>query len=243
MHGLILAAGRGSRLKKLTSQKPKSFNKYNGKRFIDLIINNFKDSNIKKINIVVGYKKSLFKQLKYKKLFNQKWNKTSIFYSLYCARKILCKNTCLISYSDIIYKKDALKLLKNQKGNIVILNNVNWKKIWTKRFKKPLKDLESFNYISKKKTKYLTNIGEKPKNMKSIKGQFSGIFKITPSGWKTIIKFIKNEKININKLDMTTFFSKFVRKYKNMITIADYKQMWFEVDTLNDFKILNLKNK
>ena len=243
MHGLILAAGRGSRLKKLTSQKPKSFNKYNGKRFIDLIINNLIDNNIKKINIVVGYKKSLFKQFKYKKLFNQKWNKTNIFYSLYCARKILCKNTCLISYSDIIYKKDALKLLKNQKGNIVILNNVNWKKTWTKRFKKPLKDLESFNYISKKKTKYLTNIGEKPKNIKLIKGQFSGIFKITPSGWKTIIKFIKNEKININKLDITTFFSKFVRKYKNMITIADYKQMWFEVDTLNDFKILNSKNK
>ena len=32
MQGLILAAGRGSRLKQLTQKKPKPFNKYKDKR-------------------------------------------------------------------------------------------------------------------------------------------------------------------------------------------------------------------
>ena len=243
MHGIILAAGRGSRLKKLTFSKPKTFNKFRGKRYIDIILNNFDQNNINKVNIVVGYKKNFFDEFRFKKILNDKWKNTSIFFSLYCARKILSKNTCLVSYSDIIYKKKALEILKKTRGDIVILNNKNLKKTWKKRFKKPLMDLETFNYSKKNNSKYLNNIGEKPKSLNTIQGQFAGIFKITPIGWKKILEFIKKENININKLDITSFFSKFVRKYKNMIKIVDYDQMWFEVDTIKDFKVLNQEKK
>ena len=41
--GIILAAGRGSRLGHLTKNKPKSFNKTNNKRYIDIVIDNFKE--------------------------------------------------------------------------------------------------------------------------------------------------------------------------------------------------------
>ena len=71
------------------------------------------------------------------------WSSTSIFASLQCATKILKKNTCIISYADILYKQNAIKLLKQAKGDIVILNNTNWRKTWKKRFKTPLSDLES----------------------------------------------------------------------------------------------------
>ena len=57
MQGIILAAGRGSRLGHLTEKKPKSFNKSGKKRNIDTIIDNYIKNNIKKINIIVGYKK------------------------------------------------------------------------------------------------------------------------------------------------------------------------------------------
>ena len=241
MQGLILAAGRGSRLKQLTQKKPKSFNKYKDKRYIDIIINNFITNKIHKINIVVGYKKHFFQDIKCKKILNSRWQKTSIFFSLYCARKILSHNTCLVSYSDIIYKERALKILKRKKGDIVFLNNTNWKKTWKKRFKNPLRDLENFEYVKTKKGNFLTKIGGRPKSITSIKGQFSGLLKITPDGWKKVLGFIKKEKININKLDITSFFSKFVKKYQRVIKIVDYKDMWFEVDTVEDFKILNSK--
>ena len=38
IQGIILAAGRGSRLGHLTDNKPKSFNKTGDKRYIDIII-------------------------------------------------------------------------------------------------------------------------------------------------------------------------------------------------------------
>ena len=47
------------------------------------------------------------------------------------------------------------------KGDICILSNNNWKKLWNKRFKNPLSDLESFK-IKKNK---LIDIGRKVKSM------------------------------------------------------------------------------
>ena len=41
MKGIILAAGRGSRLKKLTNNKPKCLVKFKGQTLLDGIINNF----------------------------------------------------------------------------------------------------------------------------------------------------------------------------------------------------------
>lgn len=236
MHAIILAAGRGSRLKHLTEKKPKSFIKFRKKRYIDIIIDNFYKNNIRNINIIVGYKKNLFKNFKNNKIYNSKWKSTNILYSLNKANKILNSQTCLISYSDIIYHSDAIKLLIEEEGDIVILNNLNWRATWKLRFKEPLNDLENFSYVLKDKTKFLTNIGGRAKKISSIKGQFAGLFKITPIGWKIIADFIKLNKINIDNIDITSFFSKFLKEKKNIIKVVDYSKHWFEIDSLEDMK-------
>lgn len=246
IQGIILAAGRGSRLGHLTDKKPKPFNKSGKRRYIDIVIDNFIKNNIKKINIVVGYKKNLFKKFTHKKIYNIKWQSSNIFYSLSRAKKILKSNTCIISYADIIYDKEAIKLLIKERGDIVILNNTNWKKIWKLRFKNPLDDLENFNYSKINKGKYLTKIGGKPKSISSVKGQFAGLFKISPRGWKIISEFIKINKIDIINLDITSFFSELLKKNKKIIRVVNYKKSWFEIDTLRDFekyKIYKLKNE
>ena len=236
LQGIILAAGRGSRLGYLTEKKPKSFNKSGDKRYIDIIINNFIKNNINKINIVVGYKKHLFKNFPYKKIINKEWKSSNIFFSLNKANKVLQSNTCIISYADIIYDQEAISLLAKAKGDIVILNNVNWKKIWKLRFKNPLNDLENFDYFKSSNTRYLKKIGGKPQSLSNIKGQFAGLFKISPKGWKIISKFIKINKIDIIKLDITSFFSQFLKKNKKVISVVNYKKSWFEIDTLSDYK-------
>ena len=70
--------------------------------------------------------------------------------------------TCIISYSDIIYDKTAIKLLLKAKGDIVILNNIHWRKIWKLRFKNPLNDLEKILVIKKpKKANIYLKLAEK----------------------------------------------------------------------------------
>ena len=81
--------------------------------------------------------------------------------------------------------------------------------------------MESFNY-SNTKENYLTEIGSKVKNISKI-----------------IIKFIKKEKLNINDLDITSFFSKFIKKNDRVIKVVHYNNLWFEIDTINDFRLIN----
>ena len=67
MIGIILAAGRGSRMGNYTLNKPKSFIVYKKKKLIDHILQNFKKNGINKIYIITGYKKNYLKILKLKK--------------------------------------------------------------------------------------------------------------------------------------------------------------------------------
>ena len=55
------------------------------------------------------------------------------------------------------------------------------------------------------------------------------------------IEQLSDKKHYIKKLDITSFFSKFVKKHRYTIKVVDYKDMWFEVDTIKDLKILNYK--
>ena len=146
--GLILAAGRGSRLKNLTNNKPKSFLTINKKKLIEFIIDNFFKNFIDKIYVIIGYKKKLFKDFKnIKSIENKIWNKSNIVGSLIAADKIMSNNNTIISYSDIFYDETAIKnIITYEKKNfdIIILNNTKWKKYWKKRFKDPLIDLETF---------------------------------------------------------------------------------------------------
>ena len=52
--GLILAAGRGSRMDHLTSEYPKCFTELAGKRLIDWQLESFEKAAIKEIAIVTG---------------------------------------------------------------------------------------------------------------------------------------------------------------------------------------------
>ena len=240
MKAIVLAAGRGSRMGKSSKNLPKSFMKINrGERLIECILKKFLKKKIK-VTIVTGYKSFLFKYLKndyveIKK--NSRWKSTNISASLYHADETLCKEDCIISYADIYYQDSAINLLMNntKKDCITILSYSNWKKLWIKRFKNPLSDLESFKLG---KNKRLVEIGNKPKSIKDINGQYMGLFKITPTAWKKIKKFLKNNKIDLFKLDITTLFNIVITNDICPIFVKNYSDAWFEVDSYKDFKIL-----
>ena len=60
--GLILAAGRGSRMNDLTSDYPKCFTELAGKRLINWQLESFQKANITDIAIVTGYLSERFNE-------------------------------------------------------------------------------------------------------------------------------------------------------------------------------------
>ena len=89
--GLILAAGRGSRMGKLTKNQPKCLLTYKNQTLLERYIQIFSQNKINKIGIVTGYKKEKIKAQKLKKFYNKIWSSTNILYSL-CAREIGYQN-------------------------------------------------------------------------------------------------------------------------------------------------------
>ena len=59
---VILVGGLGTRLGKITKKVPKPLIKINGKKFLDILINNFVRYKFSKIILLTGYKFSKFKK-------------------------------------------------------------------------------------------------------------------------------------------------------------------------------------
>lgn len=233
MRSIILAAGRGSRLKELTKNKPKCLVKVKKRTLLDRIISNFKKNKISKICVITGYQNKLIKKKDILNIHNPIWYKTNMLYSLFLADKWLSKYTCVVSYSDILYHSDAIKIMKLDKNNISMISVKNWKKIWKLRFTRPLNDLESFKMD---KNNFIKSIGFKEKSLSKIQGQYSGIFKITPPVWKRIRnEILKLSQNKLYKLDMTKFFQILLKK-NFKIKIIEFKKNWFEFDTKKDLK-------
>ena len=61
---IIMAAGKGTRMRPITNTIPKPLVKVNGKRMIDTVIGALHEQGIHEIYVVVGYLKEMFAELK-----------------------------------------------------------------------------------------------------------------------------------------------------------------------------------
>ena len=109
---IIMAAGKGTRMRPVTLHTPKPLVKVNGKRMIDSVIEALHKNGISEIYIVVGYLKEQFKYLEsiYKnvKLIENKYYDTcNNISSLYVAREHI-PNSIIIDGDQIIYNSNIL---------------------------------------------------------------------------------------------------------------------------------------
>jgi L-glutamine-phosphate cytidylyltransferase len=237
MRAIILVAGRGSRLPNYLSKIPKSLiTLVTKKTLIEYLLDNFKKNNIKKIALITGYKKNLFKKFKVKKFNNKNWKTTNMVSSLLKADKWLSRSSCIISYGDIFYSMKNIKKFLNSKKDISILYDTNWKKYWKERFSDPLDDAETFKI---NKDNSISEIGKKTRNYSDIMGQYMGVIKFSPKGW-TKFKKVINEfpKKNKKKIFMTDVLNK-IAELKYKFYGYKYSDNWFEIDSFNDYVIAN----
>ncbi len=89
MRAIILAAGRGRRMKELGDQLPKCLIKLRGKPLLEYQLNTLRQAGINKIALVTGYRDQLFMDYDLKKFHNSRWADTNMVTSLCCAEEWL----------------------------------------------------------------------------------------------------------------------------------------------------------
>ena len=231
MQLIVLSAGKGSRLPKKFRKKPKCLVEIKNKPL--LLYNSSFFSKFENKIIVSGYKykhlKKISEKIGFQNIKNEKYSSTNMVYSLFLAKKII-KEDVVIVYGDVIFNENIFKLLK-QKKNILPIN-VNWLKNWKKRMpiKKILNDAE--NLLIKKGK--LSEIGSKIEKNKLPKYQFMGIVKLKKKTFLRCYKFFK--KIKNDKIDMTSFLNLCVKNKLMSLETKKYKDYWYEIDTISDFK-------
>lgn len=234
MRAIILAAGRGTRMREFTDHRPKCFTEIQGKPLLDWQLEALKGAGIRQVSVVCGYRRELFQRKDLTYFYNPCWSQTNMVASLTCAAEWLLEEPCIVSYSDIIYSSSAVKLLAKATDNIVITYDPNWLKIWSLRFQDPLSDAETFRIDQ---NQILLEIGRKPAFEKEIQGQFMGLVSFTPEGWKCAKKVLSQmSRAESDRLDMTHLLNKLIMNSVKIhaVPISDF---WFEIDNPNDTEL------
>ncbi len=217
---VILAGGKGSRIKSLLKKKPKPMAIFNKKPFLEYIIQSYSKYHFKNIFVLAGYKSAEI----FNKFENKHYNCTSI--------------TCLKEKKPM-GTAGALSILKKKRVNDFILINgdtfleVNLNKLVKSCSKNSYGSLTLIKNKSYKSNKKLASMGIK--NNKIIyqkKNNFmnGGIYFFK----KKILKFIKNKNTSLEDQLLPGLIKK--RKISGLVV----KNFFLDIGTPKNFK--NAKN-
>lgn len=235
MKGIILAAGRGSRMKTLTDDRPKCLVELNGKPLLKWQVDALHAAGIYEIAIITGYKRRLLASLGLIEFHNSRWAETNMVSSLACASAWLESDSCIVSYSDIFYKPSAVKCLLASSAPLAITYDPNWLDLWRRRFKNPLVDAEVFKLNPHGG---LAEIGRRAASIADIEGQYMGLLRFTPKGWGEFARIRSMMSLkDCDAMDMTGGLQKVIDEGRIPIQAIPYEQNWGEVDSGSDLAL------
>ena len=230
--GLILAAGRGSRLGAMTEAQPKGMVQLGGHSLIKWQLSALRASGVNDISIITGYKSEVFNIWNLPTFHNENWANTNMVLSLTSASEWLMDSTCLVSYADIFFSPADVCRLINKECDIGVAYDPNWFALWEKRFENPYEDAESFSLQGDR----IIDIGRPVSEGDNIEGQYLGLLKITPVGWGQIELFVSSlEDAVSNKIDMTTLLRHLINRGVE-IKGSKVEDDWGEVDHPSDLE-------
>lgn len=130
MQAVILAAGLGSRLKKLTENNTKSMVEVNGISLMERMLRILDDKSLSNIIVVTGYKseffidyiKSLNVKTKLTFINNDIYDKTNNIYSMFLAKSEMIKEDSILLESDLIFDdKMIAEIIDDKRKNLALV--------------------------------------------------------------------------------------------------------------------------
>jgi choline kinase len=234
MKGLVLAAGRGSRLRDLTDERPKCLVRLAGRPLLDWQRAALTTAGVTDLAIVTGYRAHMLADLGMKTFAARRWAESNMVRSLLAAAGWLSAEPCVVSYGDIVYRPATVRRLADAPGELVIAYDPQWIELWSRRFANPLDDAETFRLTADGAVR---EIGARPCTASEIEGQYMGLLRFTPAAWAITTDLLRTlPPRRVDELDMTSLLQALVDA-GTRIEAVPCRDAWCEVDSADDLAV------
>lgn len=238
MKAVILAAGRGSRLRRHTDERPKCLVELAGRPLLFWQLAALAEASVDEVAVVGGYHCEQIAALAasapmpFALLENSRWAETNMLSSLLCAADWAGGGDCLISYSDIAYPAGHLLALRRDPRPVALTYDTDWERLWRLRNDdQPLADAETF----RQEGGLLREIGARPRSLAQVQGQYMGLLKLTAVGWKIWLDRCGALGPAVDRTDMTGFLRLLLADGVEIGAVA-VEGAWCEVDSDQDLE-------
>lgn len=241
MRAIVLAAGQGTRLVSLTSDRPKCLVPLDGRTLLDRARDSLAAAGVTDLWVVAGYRADLIAELNYRIVINERFRHTNMVASLFAARHLI-DGTCdtLICYGDIVFESRVVETLAQSTGLLSLGINAEWRSLWSARMDDPLADAET---LKMNEQGLVTEIGRKPRSLSDIEGQYMGLIKLRAEGaerfrraYDAMDRNALYDGMDFDHLCMTRFLQVLIDAGWPVAGVA-VRGGWLEVDTVRDLQL------
>lgn len=236
LKAIILAAGEGTRLRPYTLDRPKCLVEVNGISLLDRQLAVLATQAISPIVLIGGYRIDMLKRPEIDLKVNPRYAETNMVWTLFCAEEEL-EGDILLCYGDIVYSREILEALLKSDADIAVAIDLEWESYWRARNEDPLDDAETLKLTNDGQ---IIEIGQKPKSLSEIEGQYMGLMKFSAKGIKQLKKTFNDAKISgalrgksLEKAYMTDLLQEMIDLNFRLDAVT-VNGGWVEVDTVSD---------
>ena len=239
---LIVAAGKGSRLKAHTDNLPKCMLDFGGKTLLERQLLVYRDCGIDNISVIKGYKKNKinYKNLKY--FENKDYSNNNILNSIFCGEKAINGNV-IIAYSDILFESSVVQRLLDSDHDISVVVDIDWRDYYVGRKEHPLTEAENVIFNSNNE---VIKIGKIATEKQEVHGEFIGMMKLTHRGaeifkqnFHRVKKLYWNKPFQRAKTFQKAYLTDMIQELVDIgikVHCVIIERGWKEIDTVEDYQ-------
>jgi L-glutamine-phosphate cytidylyltransferase len=184
---IIIAAGRGKRLRPYTDAAPKCLVPVGGRPILDWQLDAYRACGIRDIVIIRGYCGEVLAERcgqlgsEIRFVDNREWEHNNILESLFCADTEL-DGPVLLSYSDIVFAPEVAARAARAPGDIALVIDRDFASIYDGRTEHPLEEAE----VAEVRGGRVARVGKRALPARDAWGEFIGLAKLSARGAATL---------------------------------------------------------
>lgn len=184
---IVIAAGRGKRLRPYTDAAPKCLVPVGGRSILEWQLRAFRACGVRDVIVIRGYRGEVLADRlpelggDIRLVDNPDWEQNNILESLFFADAEL-DGPLLLSYSDIVFTESVAARAAGAPGDIALVIDRDFASIYEGRTEHPLDEAE----VAEVRGGRVTRVGKRALAPEDAQGEFIGLVKLSSEGAATL---------------------------------------------------------